>query len=629
MIYRNLFFNIMITFLCCFYSPTITAGMMPNMQDFEKEFEEANKAIEEYVASLSPEEQAAFNQSVADMTQMFENMSEDEFEKFLGEMFADESMMMEPNPFDALGSEPQEEVVEIVLNPQDKKKAESAIIMLDDLIKQSNLFMVIVNSSADLPNRINQWAKKGAISNWQTGADWITFKTELEVFIQKLYRSEEQDLTTKKYKYLLELIADEALYNNLIQLDTQLKALVPTISVPEFSIQKLSKQSKQAIKDVLTKYTESFYLLNIPKALDDLFMKYAPEEEKIRLAEEAATRRAQELARVTRTPVAPSQAGTPESEGGYGNDNYYGGYDPYGSNYGYSNYGSPYGGGYNSNYGGYSPDYASGSESRGGPNGGGGETSGGGSAGGTGEEKEEKEEKDKKDKKIKKDNFIPNYEIERALADIKTGLADIKAAMVNEEDATKPTKLTDLVENIKNAKIDESLASVILPTIIDKKITLITEALETINKQASKLNAGDLVHYQREVTKSFDDNKKELEELRKSINTFEAKTKEELDAAEEYAKAHPDQAKSEKFDISKLSDAQRWAYFGAEDNTLIEDADRQLLETITSRVSLFDIKKNIDNIFKELDKFTTKKPRVEKKKTESSDIPAMPPVPEF
>src|SRR5207244_865166 len=111
-----------------------------------------------------------------------------------------------------------------------------------------NLFMVLMSSSPELPNRITRWGAKGDISNWQAGTNWDTFKIELENFVQKLYKVQEQDLS-RQYKYLLYLIADEALYNNIIQLQTSLNNLVPTIHLPEFGIQKLSAQSRQAIKN--------------------------------------------------------------------------------------------------------------------------------------------------------------------------------------------------------------------------------------------------------------------------------------------------------------------------------------------------------------------------------------------
>ena len=608
MTYRNLFFNLLLALSCCFYSPAITAGMMPNMEDFEKELAEANKAIEEYVASLPPAEQAEFNRQVEEVSQMFENMSEEEFEKFLGEMFADEPMMMEQNPFDIAPAAAAEEVPAVVLSAEDKKKAETALAVLRDITTQSNLFMVIVNSSSDLPNTISRWGKRGVISNWQDGADWDSFKKELELFIQKLYRAEEQDLTTKKYKYLLELIADEALYNNLIQLQTGLKTLLPIINIPEFSIQKLSPESKTAIKNILGKYTESFYLLGIPKALDTLFEKYAPEEEKIRTAEEAATKRAQEIARGVRSPATATEAGTEAEMMGYGD--YYGGYGyDYGyPDYGYSDYGysSPYDYGYSPDYGSFGSDYSSGGAGKGS----GGGSKGGGSAGGKAEkaEKEEAEEdKDKKGKKSKKDQFIPNYEIERSIANIKSNLEDFKAAMVDEDD--KPTNLAEIDKTItKDEPIDPGLAGIILPTIVDKKISAIDEAIKKITSKAKSLDADDLAHYQSEVTRVFDANKKELESFRKALGKFESKTEEEKRQAREYAQRHPNAPQStDKIDIDTLTPAQRWAYFDAKDDILTTQEDLKLKETIHSRVSLLEVKKNIDKIFDDLKDFTAKK----------------------
>lgn len=607
---------------------------MPNMDDFEKELEEANRAIEEYVASLPAEEQALFNKQVEDMTKMFENMSEEEFEQFLGEMFADEPMMMEPNPFDSIQETPQEVIPEVVLNTEDKKKIETAIAILDDIIKQSNMFMVIVNSSSELPERINQWATKNEIPHWQPEADWAKLKAEIEIFIQKLYRAEEQDLTTKKYKYLFELIADEALYNNLIQLRTELNTIVPTIEIPEFSIQKLNAQSKTALKNVLGKYTESFYLLDIPKALDTLFEKYAPEEEKIKAAEEAATKRAQEATRMSRTPASKTEAGTEAT--GYGYDDYYGGgYDDYyGGDYGYGNdYGySPNYGSYGGDYG-YDSGYGSGGRSGGGSSGGG----SGGSSGASRAEKEEsdKEEKDKeKDKKSKKDKFTPNFEVDIAIRDIKKDFEDIKTAMTETEE--NPTKLADLkkfAEHITNneEKIDETLVSYILPRVIDKKIDNISIALKKIDKK--ELNAEDLAHYQKEIKKIFDEHKKQLMPFVDMINAFETEKEKEEKETEPHLHPVKEEDKDKKINISTLPAAKQWAYFGVPADKLeLAENESKLAETITP-ASLFEIGKKIVTLLDDVKKFDTKvaktpkKPAVKEK--DWSDIPTMPAPPVF
>jgi|GEM_PF-1308891 len=617
---RTLFLNILMSIFCCVFSPTIMAGQnkmgMPQMQDFEKELEEANRAIEEYVGSLPPAEQAEFNRQVEEMSRMFENMSEEEFESFLGEMFTDEPIM-EPNPFEV--TQPTApEVVEVVLSDEDKKKVETAIKVLDDIAKQSNLFSVIINSSPDLPNRINRWGNKGTISNWQAGLDWNKFKIELEALIQKTYKAQERDLTTNKYKYLLELIADEALYNNLIQLKTALNSLVPVINLPEFSIQKLSNQSKETIKNILQKYTEAFYLLTIPKALDTLFEKYAPEEEKIRAAEEAANKRALDASRGVRTPAAQSEPAGVES-GSMGYDYGYGS-NYYGGDYGYNPYDSY--GSYGNNYG-YSPDYDShgyDSGSTGGKSSGGAGGAGGGS--GASGPKTIENEKDQ-DKNIKEQiKFIPDHETERAIADIKTGLNDIKAAMIEETDdkEEKPSVLAHLADAItKDKDVNVILAGSTIPKIVNTKIDLIDKAVETINKKT--FNEQDLAHYKRELNKVFDKNKKTLELLKKEINKFG--TAEEVETEEKEAKKTPAlkvEKSKPKINITKLSKAQQWAYFGGKEEDLdTDDATEKLKTDIGTPVSLFSIRDKINKLFDDVKKFSTKKSAipVEKKKKET------------
>lgn len=603
MTYRRLMFNILMSVVSCCYSPTIIpAQKMMNtqqMQDFERELEEANRAIEEYISSLSPAEQAEFNKQVEEMSRMFENMSEDEFEKFLGDMFTEEPIA-EPNPFTEVQPVVQETAEVPALSTEDKKKAETALKVLDDIIKQSNLFMVLVNSSPDLPNRITRWGAKGDISNWQTGVKWDDFKVTLETLLQKLYKAQEQDLS-KKYKYLLELIADESLYNNLIQLQTALNKLVPTINLPEFGIQKLSSQSKNAIKEILKKYTESFYLLNIPQSLDTLFQKYSPEEEKLRSAEEAATKRAQEAARGVRTPATPETAGVgPENFGydyGYGYPQYYGGdsgYNPYES---YSPYDSGYG--YPSDSG-YEPSTGGAAGKGGGGAGGNGGSAGGGA--GKGKEEPEKEAAGAKGRP----KMTPQQEIERAIADIKSGLDDITATMTNEEG--NPTALAKLVDTIEKEKeIDVILAGSTLPTIIDKKLDTITKALETINKKT--LTQADLSHYQKEVQKTFDKSKKELEDLSKAIDTFGKKEDIEKAAQEAKKKGLSSEKIAKKKKIEDLSPEKQWAYFGGESSLLGKD-ENKLEEKISSRANLFDIKKKIDTLLAEMKKFMAKKSEV-------------------
>ncbi|HSC25121.1 MAG TPA: hypothetical protein VLB80_02790 [Candidatus Babeliales bacterium] len=610
MTYRIIFFQLIMSMFFVVISSPVIAQQFPSGMPSMQEIEEINKTVEEYMSSLSPEELTEFNRQVEIMTQTFENMNEDEFEKFLTEMF-NEDQMMESAPFDISPPPAPEVAVEVVLNAEDKKKVETALTILHDIVTQSNLFMVIVNSSVDLPDRINRWGTKGDIPNWPVGSSWNTLKVELETFLQKLHKAEDQDIVTKKYKYLFDLIADEALYNNLIQLQTELKSLLPAINIPEFNIQKLSTSSKTAIKNILKKYTEAFYLLGIPKSLDALFEKYAPEEEKIRLAEESATKKAIEAAKIPRNPVSPTEAGF-ESESGY--DSSY----SYGGGYGGSDYSSysPYD--YSSDYG-YSPSYGNsyGSDSSSasvGKSSGGNRGGSNGSASGyrnqsDGESKEDKKEVEKEKNK----QFTPNIKIERAIADIATGFKDIKTAMNDEEN--NPTNLGKLAATIIKNDIDVVLAGSTLPNIVDKRIIAMNDAIETIDKE--KLTSNDLRHYQQELRNLVDKNKIYLETLDSNISVFEHKTAEEIEKAKKTAKKDEEKTTT---DISELTPEKRWAYFdGSEEDLPAGDATTKLKETITSRSSLFSIKKNIDNFFDKTKKLLEKKseiPVVQKKKQE-------------
>jgi len=606
MTYYKIFFNLLFSILCCFFSSTIIPGMPGqnmmgmNTMDFESEVEEMNKIIQDYVSSLPPAEQEEFNRQVEEMTQMFENMSDDDIDKLMNELFADEAMT-ESNPFEI--SEPQvEEIKEVVLTSEDKKKIETILKIVNDIINQSNLFNVIVNSSPELPNRITRWGNKGEILNWQETSDWDKFRIELDAFVQMLYKLLDQDITTKKYKYIFDVIEDQGLYNNLIQLQTELNKLVPKVDIPEFNVQKLSDESKETIKEILGKYAEGFYLLNITQAINKIFEKYLPEAEKIRVSEEAATKKALDAQKGTRTPAAKTEAGIESDDMGY-DSGYYGG-----SDYGYSSYDpySSYGGGYN-DYG-YSPDYGSygdyGSDSSSRRSGGDGSSGGGerGSYGSSNGETGDSKDKSKKGKgRGDKSSFVPNVKIERAIADVKSGLGDIIKAMTPDETTTLPTNLANLAETIKKDDIDIILAGATLP-MVSTNLSTMNDAIKKITKET--FNADDLAHYQREIQNAFTKNNKELKALRDEIDKFEfLKTEEEKEAAKK--------RESTKIDASTLPEEHQWAYFGQETLATGDKADK-LQEQIKARASLFDIKEQIDTLFKDVDQFAKKQAPVMK-----------------
>lgn len=628
MTYRTLFFQILATLLIGTLPCITIAGQrqLPmSMQNMEKEIEEANRAIEEYIASLPPAEQAEFNRQVEAMTQMFENMSDEEFEKLLGDMFNEESM---PLPDFSQMPEPlfEEAVVEAPqLNVEQLKKFETAVAVINDIIKQSNMFMVLINSSPGLSNRINKWGNSGLISDWQPGATWETLKIDLEYFIQKLYKIQDQDLTTKEYKYLSDILADEALYNNIIQLRTQLNILLPIINVPEFGIQKISSQSKETIQNVLKKYTEGFYVLTIPKALDSIFEKYEPQAKKIREAESAATRRAQEALKEPRTPAEWTEAGV-ESESGYDS-----GYGSYG---GYDDYSPYYGGGYDS---GYSPYYGGGGYDDSGSSygdfgrrSGGGDGSGGGARSGGSPLERFSEDKKNEEKATKEKEeageYIPSDEIAELIGKIKGDLERINTTLTGED----YPQLKDLATHVSTQEVNADLANYILPTVIDKNVIALTDNIKQIEKLSKKLNKTTLTTYQKEIKKTFNDkNKKDLEKLSKDLELFKPLTEAEIKAAEARRKTAPITAEEEapkKVDVDKLSLEKKYAYFADEKaKEELEADDSELVKKVVHPKDIRKIKENIDNLFKEVNAFGNLKAIVKpvaKKPAVAVEVPA-------
>lgn len=294
-----------------------TETEMSEMQ-LEKELMEASEAIDDYVKTLSPEEQAEFNRAVEEVSEMIEDMSEEEFNKFLSEMFAgeeetDKAAVLTPEEIPVEEEEEEEPAVTL----EQQRKIDNTLAMIDGITKEINLFIRKVQSSPDLPGNIERWGKKGQIKEWPDKLAWADFKKQLESFVQKLYKVKKQDPKTKEYKYADDLLEDETLFNNLAQLQVKLTKNVVKIEIPEFGLQKLSKKSKEVVKIVVITLTESIYTLKIPEALDTLFEKYEPKAEKLRKEEEEAEKKAAEAAKRPRHPGKVVEAGV-EEEVDYG-----------------------------------------------------------------------------------------------------------------------------------------------------------------------------------------------------------------------------------------------------------------------------------------------------------------------
>ena len=574
--YLKSFFHVIIFSLLLLCKDTYV-GMPPdfNMENFEQELLEANKAIEEYVAGLSPEEQAEFNKAVDEFSQMLDNMSEDEFSQFL------EGMFEEPAPHPEVTEIPMLPTAEPIIEAptftkEQKQKIETILIVLENIIRQSNIFIVQTQSSIELGNLIDKWRDKGEIAYWPPSADWDTVKTDIEKFIQKLYKAEEQNVDTKEYKYLIYLIEDEALLNNLIQLQTNLNKSVPKIEMPELSMEKLSSATKENIKNVLQHYAESLYLLQLPKALDDLFVKYKPQEEKIKEAEEAAEKRALEATKRPRVPAAPTEAGVAYEGMEYG-------FGSYGPSYSYdytpsyaapSYYGgmpsySPYGGGY--------AEEESFAPSKGGGGGG-----GRARAGGLGEPTEAavpEGEKKEEDKKKEKAPFVKNPAAKKALSDIKDAVKSITDIF------DRQPLFETLVEHITSDQPVNKELALNIP-LLNRKIKTFNDKLTVFDSIVKKLDSNTQKYYKKEEATATTEVRDLLKKLVNNINEINyEKNKDVILPEKQWAYFNNDKA-LEKMKKTKAETE--------EDRKALANKIEDLESSIPARMSLIELKENIE-----------------------------------
>lgn len=305
--------------------------------------------IDQYVNSLSPEEQEEFKRAVEEETKKIESMSPDELDKYIQETFAGAGaeMPMEPEApkAETAKKEPAKEV-----KVEDTKQQKDVINLIDSLSKLIESYTRKLNASPETSAKLPRWARQGRIVGWKPDATFNSYKKDLDAFDQQLKKIVKRDDKTKKYIFLPDVATNEALINNMAQLKNTLAHWEPQIVLRALDFETLNPASKKALIQATNTLLEGLYNLAIPKALDDIIVKYDPEAKKLR--DEAEKREKQALEESKRGPrqTPTSSVGSePMGRGGYSD------YNPYGDYYGggYGGY-DPYSGGYGS-YGDYSP----------------------------------------------------------------------------------------------------------------------------------------------------------------------------------------------------------------------------------------------------------------------------------
>lgn len=342
-----------------FCTEIIPMGGMPMPSPEELKLIESE--IDNFVRSLPPEQQAQFYKDVEEMTHIMEQMSPDELNAFVEGVFTDAGLVPpadeaspasieEPKEMPAPTPEVTEQKAEPVVTAP-ASETQKAVQMIESIIQLTQNFLMKADTIPELPGKIDKWVTQQKLKNLTESLEWNQVRNQIENFNTTLHTLLEKDPKTKEYRHIGSLIKQESLYNNLSQLQKNLTTNVPKVEVPPFGLDKVSKESRAAIREIMSAYLEAFYSMQIPGDLTKLISLYETRaqeltEEEKKLGEKAYTASSQ-----------PRQQDPMGRVGGQGR-----GYsDYYGSSYdtsSYDPYANYYGGGYSSSYpSSYSSDY--------------------------------------------------------------------------------------------------------------------------------------------------------------------------------------------------------------------------------------------------------------------------------
>lgn len=320
--------------------PPMTEAEMARWQ------EEVDTEIAKFVSTLPADQQEQFYKDVDELTKVMSNMSDTELAQFIEDVFVTPEMVAQPELI-----QPQPEIPAVpekqptpVKEEQPSEDINKAIKMLTNIITRTERFLRRTTQIPELTGKIEHWVAKDTVKEWQADLTWSTLKKEIELLDKKIRDVKEVvDPKTKQHRYIADLIKDEALYNNLNKLSTQLTKFEPKVEAAEFGLKSVSKESRSAIKELLGAFAEAIYTLNVNTELSKLIEKYEPRAKTLREEEETAHKKAVEESKKPRTEAQKREA----VAGGKGKG---AGYTPGG----YAQY--PTGGGYYPSTG-YTPGY--------------------------------------------------------------------------------------------------------------------------------------------------------------------------------------------------------------------------------------------------------------------------------
>lgn len=295
--------------------PQSHAGMMPagnpgtNDADFTKMMQDLEKATQEmdsFIKALPPEEQAEFNRVVQIVEKKMQDTDPAVLEKFLTNQMSPEEMdQFLGNVFEGIETAKEEEkapVVEEKKPVKEKKKKEKpakkiasaqdqAIELINSIVKSTDSVLLKVQAVPELPLKIKRWGKKGVIYDWPKDGSWDNVKKDIESLRNDINKLLEKEPGKDKYKYLEAFIQNETLYKHVTKLNTTLAEYEPKIETSGVGIDKISKETKTALKRAVSSFTENIYRLQLPQDLKKVFEQFEPKAAKLKEKEEEAKKK--------------------------------------------------------------------------------------------------------------------------------------------------------------------------------------------------------------------------------------------------------------------------------------------------------------------------------------------------
>lgn len=299
------------------------------IKELEKQLEDALEAeIEKAKQQMTSEQRALFDKTMEKLEQMdpqdIERLGnammtgdtdDPELDRILNDVFGDLEPAGAPTeeipagtPETATPAEPAKKE-----QPKSTSKQEAALAVIDNLINSTNSFLHKATQTTELPAKIKRWKRDKKIA-WENIPNWNTFKADIEKLVQRLYKFKDLDPETKAYRHLDNLLADQTLYNNILDLQQLLAQEEPKIEMPELEKIKMTKATNQAFRNVISGYINALYKQKLPQSLDTLFEKFEPTAKKLREEEEKTTKKALEESKKPRKVVPIKSAGTPPLE---------------------------------------------------------------------------------------------------------------------------------------------------------------------------------------------------------------------------------------------------------------------------------------------------------------------------